>query len=210
MKRTVTSGASGSSPSRQERKERRVDALWIDAARETVASYRRMIDATISQLTDEEFRSRPAEGVNSVAIILRHLGGNLRSRWTDFLDTDGETPDRDRESEVSACPGDRHSLIEYFDTGWSALVHALESLDDSAIGRTIFIRGEPQSAPQAILRSISHVAYHVGQIAMVSRMVHDGEWRWQTIAPGKSADFNSRTWGSSASRGVLGGEEEKG
>jgi uncharacterized damage-inducible protein DinB len=186
-----------------------VAELWIDAARETVDSYRRMIDATISQLTDEELRTRPAAGMNSVAIILRHLGGNLRSRWTDFLNSDGEKPDRDRESEFSEWLGDRRSLLDYFDAGWSALVHALESLDGSTVTRTITIRGESQPVPQAVFRSITHVAYHVGQIAMVSRMVHDGEWCWQTIAPGKSADFNSRTWGSSASRGVLGGPGEK-
>ena len=181
---------------------------WLHAIRETCSSYRRMIDATVDQLSDSELCARPAPGMNSVAVILRHLGGNLQSRWTDFMSSDGEKPDRDRDSEFLDWDGDRQSLIQYFEAGWDTLFSALESIDEKNINNTIYIRGEPHSIPQAIARSITHLSYHVGQIAMIARMVHKGEWQWQTIAPGSSAEHNKNTWGTAASRSVFSGGNE--
>lgn len=180
--------------------------LWVDVAADTVASYRRMIDATVEQLSDAELHVRPAPNVNSVAVILRHLGGNLRSRWTDFLTTDGEKPDRDRETEFMNWDGNRDSLIAHFDAGWDALTSAIQQIDDSNINQPIYIRGERHTIPQALTRSITHLTYHVGQIAMVARMVHDGEWCWLTIAPGQSAQHNEQTWGTNESRSVFGND----
>ncbi|MAE66306.1 MAG: hypothetical protein CMJ18_18710 [Phycisphaeraceae bacterium] len=177
---------------------------WIVALRETADSYRRMIDAATRQLTDDELVRRPAEGMNSVAVILRHLGGNLKSRWTDFLTTDGEKPDRDRDTEFEDWAGDRDALMAQFDAGWARLLAGLDEIECADPATTIRIRGEPHTLPQAAARSIAHVAYHVGQIVMVGRMVHEGEWQWLTIAPGASDDHNRRTWGSSASRGTFG------
>lgn len=180
------------------------DAItWLAAMRETVTSYRRMIDATVDQLTDDELFARPAPDMNSAAVILRHLGGNLRSRWTDFLTTDGEKPDRDRDTEFLDWDGDRSSLIQYFDSGWDALRRALEATDENCINTTIYIRGEPHTIPQAMTRSVTHLTYHVGQIAMIARMVHKGDWQWLTIAPGASAKHNDKTWGTRASRSVF-------
>jgi uncharacterized damage-inducible protein DinB len=159
-----------------------------------------MIDATIQQLTDEELFARPSSAVNSVAIILRHLGGNLSSRWTDFLTTDGEKSDRNRDQEFMDWEGDRQSLMDYFNRGWKTFESALESLQDKDADRTIYIRGEAHSIAQALLRSITHLTYHVGQITMIARTVHQGPWRWLTIAPGDSASHNQRTWGTAASR----------
>jgi hypothetical protein len=176
---------------------------WLDAMRDTVLSYRRMIDATIDQLTDAELVARPAPGINSIAIILRHLGGNLRSRWTDFLTTDGEKPDRDRDTEFLDWNGDRSSLIEHLNVGWEALLSALEAVNDTNIDTTIYIRGEPHSIPRALTRSVTHLTYHVGQIAMIGRMVHKGDWRWLTIPPGASTEHNNKTWGTEASRSIL-------
>lgn len=181
---------------------------WITTMRETATSYRRMIDATVQQLTDDELFMRPTPAVNSVAIILRHLGGNLRSRWTDFLTSDGEKPDRNRDSEFRDWDGDRLSLLAHFDTGWDAFEAAIDSLNDDNIGTKIKIRGEEHSIPQALTRSVTHVTYHVGQIAMVARQVHQGEWKWLTVAPGESAQFNKETWGTSASRSVFAKDED--
>lgn len=178
--------------------------------RDTIASYRRMIDATIEQLTDDELFARPASNANSVAIILRHLGGNLRSRWTDFLTADGEKPDRDRDSEFLDWDGDRQSLMSHFDTGWGALEAAVESVDDKNVNHTILIRGEPHTIPHALTRSVTHITYHVGQIAIVARIVHHGDWRWLTVAPGSSKQFNKQTWGTSASRSIFSNEEDPG
>lgn len=182
--------------------------IWLDSSLSTFNSYRRMIDAILSQLTDAEINCRPAPGVNSVAIILRHLGGNLRSRWTDFLTTDGEKPDRNREAEFADWDGTRQSLIEYFDLGWISVVSAIETMRGENLTRTITIRGEMHTIADALLRSLTHVTYHVGQMILIARMVHEGEWNWLTIAPGKSAQFNTQTWGSSASRSIFAVEDK--
>jgi len=181
-----------------------INLLWREAAIETAASYRKMIDAALAQLSDEEFFARPTDHFNSTAHIIRHLGGNLKSRWTDFLATDGEKPDRDRDQEFADWPGDRSSLMRYFQEGWSALVMALEQIDSQNLTQSIRIRGEAHSVPQAIQRSLTHIAYHVGQILLISRLVHQGDWKWLTIAPGESQQHNEKTWGTSESRSVFG------
>ena len=159
---------------------------WLAAISETIASYRRMIDGCVSQLSDEELGQRPAPGINSVAIILRHLGGNLISRWTDFLTTDGEKPDRNREGEFAEWDGNRAALMAHLDRGWSALTSAIDALNEQSMNAQLLIRGEPHTVPQALVRSITHLSYHVGQIAMIARTVHVGAWQWLTIPPGKS------------------------
>ncbi len=176
--------------------------------RQSFIAYRNMIDGCVSQLNDREFFSRPAPNVNSVAIILRHLGGNLESRFTDFLTTDGEKESRCRDTEFTDWSGTRAPLLEYFDNGWAILQQALDGLDDSDLDAVVHIRGESHSVEQALLRSVAHVAYHAGQIALVARMVHVGDWQWLTIAPNQSKSFNQETWGTDQSRGVLGGLDE--
>jgi len=182
------------------------NTLWLDAAKETVASSRRMIDAAVGQLSDEQFFVRPKPQFNSVAILLRHLGGNLQSRWLNFLTEDGEKPGRNRDEEFKDWDDTRESLLSYFDYGWKHLCDSLDSLSADDLSRTVTIRGEPHSVPQAIQRSIAHVSYHVGQLVLIARWVHDNEedWQWLTIRPGGSNEHNATTWGTSASRGVAG------
>ena len=127
--------------------EHSTSELWLEATKSTAASYRRMIDATVEQLTDSELQERPAPEINSVAILLRHLGGNLRSRWTDFLTADGEKSDRDRDSELQDWSGTRSELMAHFDQGWNALTAALDQIDDSILTKSISIRGELHSIP---------------------------------------------------------------
>ncbi|QEF99062.1 DinB superfamily protein [Stieleria maiorica] len=182
--------------------------IWLSTMRETVSGYRRMIDAAVEQLSDEELFSRPERDINSVAVILRHLGGNLHSRWTDFLTSDGEKPDRDRDAEFTDWVGDRQSLLDHFNAGWAALESAIATIDEHAVSQTIYIRGESHSVAQALLRSVTHVTYHVGQIAIISRMVHQGDWKWLTVAPGDSASHNERTWGTAASRSIFSGSKK--
>ena len=178
--------------------------LWMAAIDETIAGYRRVIDATVSQLTDDEFFAAPAEGVNSVAIVLRHLGGNLQSRWTDFLTTDGEKTTRDRDTEFAQWDGDRESLSAYFDDGWSCLTSSMSQITEQNIGTPIYIRGEQHTIPQAVARSATHISYHVGQTLIIARMVHQGDWDWLTVAPGTSQEFNKQTWGTAAARSTFG------
>ena len=177
--------------------------IWLKTLRESLSSYRQMIDATVEQLSDSELVARPAPEFNSVAVILRHLGGNLRSRWTDFLNTDGEKPDRFRDTEFQDWSGDRLSLLEYFDDGWKKYEMVFDVLNDADIEQLIYIRGEAHTIAQALVRSQTHITYHVGQIAIVARMVHNGDWKWLTVAPGASTKFNNDVWGTPASRSVL-------
>ncbi|MDB4766708.1 DUF1572 domain-containing protein [bacterium] len=182
--------------------------IWLNTLRDSLTSYRQMIDAMVEQLSDSELVARPAPEFNSVAVILRHLGGNLRSRWTDFLNTDGEKPDRFRDTEFQDWSRDRASLLEHFDGGWKQFESAFDVLNDSNIDQSIYIRGEAHTIAQALIRSQTHIAYHVGQIAIVARMVHEGDWKWLTIAPEASAKFNDDAWGTSASRSILGDKSD--
>lgn len=180
----------------------------IIVLRQTIDSYRNLIDKTVEQLTDEELFLRPSSDVNSVAVILRHLGGNLVSRWTDFLTTDGEKETRNRDREFEDWNGTRSELLAYFNEGWSALVLALETIDQSNIDHEITIRGEKHTVLQAAVRSVTHITYHAGQIALVARLVHKGDWHWLTIAPNQSKDFNRDTWGTSKSRAVFDADDD--
>ena len=182
------------------------DPLWLEATKETLAGYRRLLDAAVEQLSDEQFFARPLPGMNSVATILRHLGGNLQSRWTDFLTEDGEKPDRDRDQEFADWTDTREALNDYFDQGWQRMSSTLDSLTPKDCECIVRIRGEEHTVPQAIQRSLTHISYHVGQLMLIARLAHgdDSSWRWLTIRPGGSGQHNESTWGSPASRGVAG------
>jgi hypothetical protein len=177
---------------------------WIKAVIETIDSHQRLVDGALRQLSDEEFFARKSNGINSIAVILRHLGGNLLSRWTDFLTTDGEKPNRNRDSEFEDWPGDRASLMAFFESGWQTWRKSIESLTADDFAKTVTIRGEPHSVPLAIERSLTHTAYHVGQIMLIARLSHEGDWQWLTIRPGGSQRHNQQTWGTAASRGAAG------
>lgn len=149
------------------------------------------VDGAAAQLSDEQFRARPAPNLNSVAIIIRHLAGNMRSRWTDWLTSDGEKPDRDRDREFIDDGETREGLMRRYDAGWSLLFGALESLTPADLSRSITIRSEPHTVPLAIERQLAHIAYHAGQIMLIARWIAgDAGWNWQTVPPGGSAAFN--------------------
>lgn len=177
---------------------------WLSAVLGTIDSNRRLAEGAIAQLSDEELTRRPGEGVNSVAIIMRHIAGNLISRWTDFLSMDGEKPTRHRDAEFEDWPGGRAALERHFHVGWQVWRTAIESLTPVDLTKTVTIRGEAHTVPLAIERSLAHTAYHVGQMMLVARLVHTGDWRWLTIRPGGSQQHNEQTWGTAASRGVTG------
>jgi len=147
-----------------------------------------LADRAVAQLDDEEFFRRPAPHVNSVVIITKHLAGNLLSRWTAFLNTDGEKPNRDRDGEFVLSELDtRANLLEAWERGWSALDEAGHNLNDSDLAKSISIRGEPHTVRQALLRGMSHVAYHTGQLLYLVRLLQP-EGDWLTVVPGKSRE----------------------
>jgi hypothetical protein len=150
------------------------------------------IDGALGQLTDAQFRARPAPNINSAAIIIKHLAGNLRSRWTDWLATDGEKPDRNRDDEFVDRGEHRATLMERYEAGFGLVFAALNAMTPSDLTRTITIRAEPHAVPLAINRSLAHCAYHAGQIMVIGRWVAGDEvWKWQTVPPGGSAGHNA-------------------
>jgi uncharacterized damage-inducible protein DinB len=148
--------------------------------------YRQLAERAMVQLDDEAFFRRIGEQVNPVALIVKHLAGNLLSRWTDFLTTDGDKPNRNRDNEFVITPDDARSrLMERWQAGWSAVENTLQSLQDSDLQKTITIRGEPHTVQQALLRGLNHAAYHTGQILYLVRYLKP-DAAWVTIAPGQS------------------------
>ena len=155
-------------------------------------TYRRMADKAMAQIDDQAFFASPGPETNSVAIVVKHMAGNLRSRWTNFLTTDGEKADRDRESEFELNARDtRASLMSHWEAGWTLVHETLAALSDADLSRTVTIRWEPHSVHQALLRQVTHAAYHTGQIVLLCRH-YAPEWRTLSIAKGESAAFNER------------------
>jgi len=160
---------------------------YRDDIRFSFCKQRELAEKAYQQLSDELFFTKPAEHSNSVANIIKHVAGNLKSRWTDFLTTDGDKPTRDRDGEFVIGPEDtRERLLTQWSEAWTLLDDTIAALEESDWLRTITIRGEPHSVLQAIHRSLTHSACHVGQITYLARMLKTDDWRWITIAPGQS------------------------
>jgi Protein of unknown function (DUF1572) len=152
--------------------------------------YKKLAERAMAQCPDEGLFTILSAESNSIAIVVKHMSGNMRSRWTDFLTSDGERPDRNRDSEFEAPPTTRAELMELWEGGWKLLFGALEPLSDADLTRTITIRMEPHSVTQAINRQIAHYSYHVGQIVYLGRHFAGEKWQSLTIPKKKSADFN--------------------
>jgi hypothetical protein len=152
-----------------------------------------LADGAMAQVTAEQFFSVPAEGDNSIAVIVKHVGSNLLSRWVDFLTSDGEKPGRNRDREFEIAASDtQQSLMHQWELGWAALFSALGPLNDTDLERTVTIRGEPLTVLQAINRQLTHYPYHVGQIVYVAKHHAGSSWRSLSIPKGKSAEFNAK------------------
>src|SRR3989475_404394 len=162
--------------------------------------YKKLGERAIEQCPDEGlFASLHAES-NSIAIIVKHMAGNMRSRWTDFLTTDGEKPDRNRDTEFETPPKTRAALMELWERGWKYVFDALEPLGDEDLVRTITIRTEPHSVMQAINQQVAHYSYHVGQIVYVAKHLAGNKWQTLTVPKKKSAEFNARVAAGEASQ----------
>ena len=154
--------------------------------------YKKLGERAIEQCPDEGlFTTLDAES-NSIAIIVKHLAGNMRSRWTHFLTTDGEKPDRNRDTEFEDAPKTRAALMELWERGWKYVFDALAPLSDEDLSRKITIRTEPHSVMQAINRQVAHYSYHVGQIVYLARHFAGSKWQSLTIPKKNSAEFNAR------------------
>ena len=164
---------------------------YLEEMRREFRSIKRLVEKALAQVSDREFFTPIDPNSNSVGLLVKHLGGNLRSRWTDFLTSDGEKPDRRRDSEFERDPSDtRASLLERWEEGWQALFAALEALGPDDLSREVLIRGEPHSVMRAINRSLTHCAVHAGQIVLLSKHLAGSSWQTLSIARGKSEEFN--------------------
>ncbi len=158
----------------------------ISDIRHEFARHKKLAEEAMASVDDEGFFRRPAEAVNSLAIIVKHVGGNLLSRWTDLLTTDGEKTTRNRDNEFVVEPSDtRAALMQRWEKGWAAVMQTLDGLKESDLDKKVTIRGEPHTVQQAMMRSLTHTAYHVGQITYLSRLWNPNG-KWLTIAPGQS------------------------
>jgi len=155
--------------------------------------YKKLGDAALAQVADDADLARPLDpGSNSIATIVKHIGGNLRSRFTDFLTTDGEKPDRDRdgEFELPAAPA-RGEILEWWESGFRVALAAIESLAPADLTRTVYIRREPFLVVEALNRLVTHLAYHVGQIVFVARHVAGDGWTTLSIPKGQSKQYGA-------------------
>ena len=162
--------------------------------------YKKLAEGAMEQVSDEQLFLRLDDEMNSIALVAKHMAGNMRSRWTDFLTSDGEKPDRNRDSEFVAPPQTRAELMEMWNRGWDAVFRALEPLSEADMERTVLIRNEPHSVMQAINRQIAHYSYHVGQIVFLAKHFKSEAWKSLTVPRNKSAEFNQRVLAGEASQ----------
>jgi hypothetical protein len=165
-------------------------AHYLEEARRQMRGHKRMGEGAMAQLRDEDFFATLDAESNSVAVLVKHLAGNMRSRFTDFLTSDGEKPDRfrDREFEITGATT-RAEVIQWWEQGWMCLLGAIGEINPEDVMRTVTIRGEPHTVLQAINRQIAHYAAHVGQIVFLAKHLRSSEWKSLTIPRGKSEDF---------------------
>jgi uncharacterized damage-inducible protein DinB len=166
-------------------------AYFLEDALAVFRKYKKLGEDAMAQLDDEQFFARIDAEANSVAVIAKHLAGNMRSRWTDFLTADGEKPDRNRDAEFRLAPETtRAEVLAWWEAGWRCVFEAIEPLRAQDLARTVTIRGEPHTVFKAINRQLTHYAYHVGQIVLLAKHFKSGEWQTLSIAPGASEAFN--------------------
>ena len=162
--------------------------------------YKNLAERAMAQVTDEQLVTVLDEESNSIALIVKHMAGNMKSRWTDFLTTDGEKPSRRRDLEFIDPPATREAIEAAWEEGWSALFTSLEPLTEADLERTVTIRGEAHSVMQAINRQVAHYSYHCGQIVFLAKHLTHGEWESLSVPRGKSDDFNQRVKAGKASQ----------
>ena len=163
----------------------------LDELRRQFRGHKRLAEGAMAQLRDDDLFVALDPESNSVAILVKHLAGNMRSRFTDFLASDGEKPDRhrDREFELDAKPS-RAEVLRWWEDGWACVHAALDSLRPDDLMRTVYIRQEPHTVLQALNRALAHYAFHIGQIVFLAKHLAAARWRSLSIARGRSAQFN--------------------
>lgn len=170
-----------------------ISSQYLDEVRRQFRGHKRLAESAIMQLKDEELFVTLDPESNSIAIIIKHLAGNMRSRFTDFLTTDGEKPDRHRDQEFEMNTGaTRAEVMRWWEEGWARVFSAIETLKPEDLMRTVTIRSEPHSVLQALNRQVAHYAYHVGQIVFLAKHFRSGAWKSLSIPRGASEEYNRK------------------
>lgn len=166
---------------------------YLEEARRQLRGHKRMGEGAMNQLRDEDFVVTLDPEANSIAILVKHLAGNMRSRFTDFLTSDGEKPDRFRDREFELGPGTtRAEVMSWWEEGWTCVFGAIDPLKPEDVMRTVTVRGEPHTVLQAINRQIAHYAQHIGQIVFLAKHLRANEWKTLSIPRGKSEEFKQK------------------
>src|SRR5437667_3487097 len=166
---------------------------YLDDALQTFRDYKKLAERAFEQISDEDFFRTLDEESNSIAVNMKHMAGNMLSRWTDFLTTDGEKPERNRDIEFVILPGTtKDEMLAYWEQGWERVFDAIRPLTPDDLMRTIRIRGQDHTVVQAINRQLAHYAYHVGQIVFLAKHFKSSEWQSLSVPKNRSAEFNAR------------------
>lgn len=169
-----------------------VSKHYLEEARRQMRGHKRMGEGAMAQLRDEDFFVTLDPESNSVAILVKHLAGNMRSRFTDFLTSDGEKPDRFRDREFEVTPATtRADVMKWWEEGWAVVFAAIDPLKPEDVMRMVTIRGEPHTVLQAINRQIAHYAQHIGQIVFLAKHLRSSEWETLSIPRGKSEEYKT-------------------
>jgi hypothetical protein len=173
---------------------------YTEDARAIFRYYKKLADAAIAQVSDTDLTRTLDLEMNSIAIVMKHMSGNMLSRWTDFLTTDGEKPTRNRDSEFEDPFATRAELLAQWERGWSCLFQALDPLTDADLDHAITIRGEAHSVMQAINRQVAHLSYHCGQIVLLAKHFQSANWKSLTVPRNHSEEFNRKVRAGQASQ----------
>ena len=169
-----------------------VSTHYLDEVRRQFRGNKRLAEGAMAQLKDEDFFVALDKESNSIAVIVKHLAGNMQSRFVDFLTSDGEKPDRHRDQEFEIGPATtRDEVMRWWETGWGHVFAAVESLRPEDVMKTVMIRAEPHTVLQALNRQVAHYAYHVGQIVFLAKHLCSAEWKTLSVPRGKSEEFNA-------------------
>jgi hypothetical protein len=162
--------------------------------------YKKLAERAIAQATDSQLYQLLDEDANSIAIVIQHMAGNMKSRWTNLLSEDGEKPWRNRDREFEQPPASREALLQMWEDGWGCVFQTLASLTDSDLSRTVMIRNEAHSVMQAINRQVAHYPYHCGQIVLLAKHFQHSQWTSLSVPKGQSKEYNAKVRDGKASQ----------
>lgn len=174
----------------------------LDGTTQLFRYYKSMTEKSIHQISDQQIHESPQKGQNSIAILMKHLSGNMISRWTNFRTEDGEKSWRNRETEFVDDFESKQELTDYWEKGWGVLFDALESIEDNELDSIIYIRNDGHKLIEAIERHLAHVAYHSGQIVYLAKMYAGKEWESLSIPKGKTEEYNRKKFNQEKGRGM--------